>query len=106
MKFVKLLPLWLRALHPRYWVKNFDTCSTLTAKVNSELDNGNVQFTSTHYHVIVGPMRLWTANYPYAFGEIEDKMPDRKTVIRLHDYIEDGLKELKAARQLKAYGYK
>lgn len=81
---------------PECWVRNNLTSPKVTKFINDSLDAGHLPVSSGLYTHELNGKTIWTANYPYAYGRIcidgsvlkTTKLPDRATVFRLHDVIE------------------
>lgn len=72
-------------LTPGTWLRNYRTCPYLSAFINAALDDGHKPEVVDLHHIRLAGKTLWRANYPYAFANVGDAMPDRKTVLRLND---------------------
>ena len=87
--------LWLRVLHPRFWVQNYPINHVWDAKLRSLLKTET--FVKENLCICkIGPHLVWVENYPYAsFRPIGlAVMPTRRTRIMAHDkLVKDLLKE-------------
>jgi hypothetical protein len=92
-------------------IRNHPTSKELSKIINSLLDDPNTEIKLLgDHHVLLGSVCLWVSNYPYAYGNISSlgtyeldeeilktnlklqsffgsKIPDRKTVYRLHQVV-------------------
>lgn len=92
-------------------IRNHPTSKELSKIINSLLDDPNTEIKLLgDYHVLLGSVCLWVSNYPYAYGNVSSlgvcgldkeifktnlklyslfgsKIPDRKTVYRLHQVV-------------------
>jgi hypothetical protein len=103
-------------------IRNERTCSALSKAINKYLDDPNTtivihsEFVCTLEHPTFKKLPLWISNYPYAYGNFYpftlsltpddlviydelkrffgNKLPDRRTVYRLHEAVENKKKEL------------
>lgn len=76
---------------PACWIRNYPTSKKLTKFINDSLDAGHIPVVESRYtHKLNGKI-IWTGNYPYAYGLSEKRncAPDRITVFRLFDVIND-----------------
>ena len=75
---------------PLCWLRCEATNTDLDAAINKLLDAG-ADITSNEYTTRLGPLILWTENFPYAYGgDYTIKgggLPTRRTVFRLYDAI-------------------
>lgn len=101
----------LRVLtNPSCWIRSSATNKELDAAINKLLDAG-ADITFDSHTTTLGPLTLWTANFPYSYGQeytIEGiGLPSRKTVFRLYDAIA-ALKAAECSSSLsrKMEGYK
>jgi len=81
----------LRVLtNPSCWLRSAATNKELDAAINKLLDEG-ADITLHVCTTTLGPLSLWTENFPYSYGgERTIKgigLPSRKTVFRLYDTI-------------------
>ena len=100
-------------------IRNEPTSKELSKIINSLLDDPKTKIEIlNNYAVLVGPMCLWIGNYPYAYGNVSTlatyqlsdeiikfnvalhkvfgtKLPDRKTVYRLHQVVKKLQEEYK-----------
>ena len=81
----------LRVLtNPSCWIRSSATNKELDVAINKLLDAG-ADITFDSYITTLGPLTLWTANFPYSYGQeytIDGiGLPSRKTVFRLYDTI-------------------
>jgi hypothetical protein len=105
-------------------IRNHSTSKELSKIINSLLDDPNTEIKLLgDYHVLLGSVCLWVQNYPYAYGNISTiatyqssdeiikfnvtlyrffgtKLPDRKTVYRLHQVVKK-LQEEKRQQDLE-----
>jgi hypothetical protein len=100
-------------------IRNERTCSALSKVINKYLDDPNTtivihsEFVCTLEHPTFKKLPLWIRDYPYAYGSLYpslnpdylviygelkrffgNKLPDRRTVYRLHEAVENKKKEL------------
>jgi hypothetical protein len=92
-------------------IRNHPTSKELSKIINSLLDDPNTEIKLLgDYSVLLGSVCLWVGNYPYAYGNVctiatyqlsdeiikfnvtlyrfcGTKLPDRKTVYRLHKVV-------------------
>lgn len=75
---------------PSCWIRSAPTNKELDAAINKLLDAG-ANITANSYTTTLGPLYLWTANFPYDYGRENTidgiGLPSRKTVFRLYDTI-------------------
>ena len=105
-------------------IRNHSTSKELSKIINSLLDDPNTEIKLLDdYHVLLGTVCLWVSNYPYAYGNVSTigayhlseeilktnlklyilfrtKLPDRKTVYRLHQVVKK-LQEEQRQQHLK-----
>lgn len=91
--FKRKVSLWLRSLHPSYWIMNHSYSKILDEWFNDNLDKG-VKFEDINgvYVIKFAGQGIWVANHPYASftlnsGSFERMRPSRMTIIRLHDQL-------------------
>ena len=75
---------------PSCWLRSWRTNKDLDAAINKLLDAG-ADITFDRYTTTLGPLSLWTANFPYSYGRENTidgiGLPSRKTAFRLYDTI-------------------
>jgi hypothetical protein len=80
-------------LNPATWVRRYQTSPSLSREINALLDINEEILIINKYVTKLGPHYLWTGNYPHTYGFIYKKvkygLPDRLTVYRLHQAIQD-----------------
>lgn len=81
----------LRVLtNPLCWIRSSTINKELDAAINKLLDAG-ADITFDSHTTKLGPLTLWTENFPYSYGEEYTingiGLPSRKTVFRLYDTI-------------------
>jgi hypothetical protein len=105
-------------------IRNYPTSKELSKIINSLLDDPNTEIKLLgDYSVLLGSVCLWVSNYPYAYGNVSTlatyqlsdeiikfnvtlyrffgtKLPDRKTVYRLHQVVKK-LQEEQRQQHLK-----
>lgn len=81
---------WYRLFLP-YWIQNHPTSMEWDAFLNSILDNIEYIDTSSHYTTIINEIKVWTSNWPYAYGSPYgiDVLPTVSTRKRLRKLIRD-----------------
>lgn len=83
-----------RLLTPRAWVQNYPTSWVYDDLVNTLLDEHGITRVN-HYEAKIGPLSIWTGNYPYAYASPyrsgPSVLPSLKTRRRIHDLL---IKEL------------
>lgn len=88
-------------LNPRFWLQNYPTSDEWDMILNDLLDKHPV-VRDGDYAVKVGPITVWTSNYPYSYGKpwepSVDVLPRAATRIRLKKAIPntDPLEEVRA----------
>lgn len=95
-KFIRECWLMFRVIiNPIRWVRS-DLYSKSTDRITRDLIEKNAPIERIREHVTkIGPLKVWTSNYPYAYGSLFDcigsseSLPSRRTVILLKEYIED-----------------
>jgi hypothetical protein len=84
------------------YIRNFRTSKTHSQKINQLLDDPDTglilepsDYGPGKFTVLLGDLRLWVGNFPYAYGYVWDffersnrHMPDRATVFRLRQVVE------------------
>jgi|LakMenEpi03Aug12_release.lakeMendotaPanAssembly.Ray.scaffolds.fasta_scaffold51931_12 hypothetical protein len=83
------------------YIRNHRTSKTHSQKINQLLDDPDTglildpSISGVVYTVLLGDLRLWVGNFPYAYGYVWDffgrsnrHMPDRATVFRLRQVVE------------------
>ena len=81
------------------YVRNFRTSEEHSQVVNQLLDDPNTELIiEDEYTILLGGLRLWAHNYPFAYGSIWDdhyfetkvarRLPNRATVFRLRQVVE------------------
>lgn len=95
---MKKLKLWWRILTtPSCWERQKKTSKELSDYINRELDKKTPIQVIDEYEMRLGDVTLWIKNYPYSFGYFirfsRFGMPDRATVFRLYDALQELKKE-------------
>lgn len=81
---------------PGYWGSNHPTNESVTKLVTACIKHGEFSF-NDEYRTLVQlngkQISLWTANYPYAYGSIDNlsgvySLPDKYTRYRLYKHIQ------------------
>lgn len=98
---VKLTPRWKQVLfaifNPHFWLTNHSYSKMLDGLIQEAIAKNRIYHDgSTHvnekrmpFNVLVdGVGKVWTENYPYAYGSIEGCMPSRHTVYLLRKHVE------------------
>jgi hypothetical protein len=84
------------------YIRNYRTSKTHSQKINQLLDDPDTglilepsDYGPGKFTVLLGDLRLWVGNFPYAYGYVWDffkgsnrHMPDRATVFRLRQVVE------------------
>lgn len=83
------------------YIRNYMTSKTHSQKINQLLDDPDTglildpSISGVVYTILLGDLRLWVGNFPYAYGFVWDffersnrHMPDRATVFRLRQVVE------------------
>lgn len=111
---IKKISMYLEIYNPRYWIMLNPYCPDLDRILN-DMMNDNAPIKKKYYYdgslckgiVLFGRKELWVANYPYSYGHFisfdslesysspfnkNKRRAKRKTIYRLHKYIEWELK--------------
>jgi hypothetical protein len=83
------------------YIRNHRTSKIHSQKINQLLDDPDTglildpSISGVVYTILLGDLRLWVGNFPYAYGYVWDffersnrHMPDRATVFRLRQVVE------------------
>jgi hypothetical protein len=71
---------------PSFWVMNESYSEVLDHAIIEAINQNKVVFLG-YYYSSIGELKIWTANYPYAFGTAYNRRPSRLTIQRLHAHI-------------------
>lgn len=79
-------------LTPSCWIRLGPTSLAMTQFIDAMLDAGVVPVRASKWEHTLGGVKLWTRNFPYAFGYLEsarpeDGLPSRRAQFRLADAI-------------------
>jgi len=80
--------MWRILTTPGCWLRNYPEALELTAYLKACLDAGDEMTPISEHTSSFGGLRLWTSNYPYAYGQIYGiggGMPSREVVFMLRD---------------------
>ncbi len=78
---------------PSCWIRNYAYNEYLDKFILEAIKNGKVTKSDDPYYCVVSGVKLWTANYPYAYGSpVSDnvgnsRLPSRTTVFKLHEIV-------------------
>jgi len=72
---------------PSCWIRNYKTCKHLSRFINDALDSGGAPVQFSEFRVKLASKTFWAGNFPYAYGLVGSRMPDRATVFRLADAV-------------------
>lgn len=78
---------------PDCWIRNEATDKKVDKLINKLLNEHEIEYNGSCVGSIAG-IKIWLANYPYAFGSLYDYekiygLPSRKTCFKLYDMIKD-----------------
>ena len=67
-----LIKIWV-TINPKFWIKNHFADSKLNKKILMDMKTHKFEFSDSikgvdKYHAKLNGSRVWTQNYPYAFG--------------------------------------
>src|SRR5699024_2881316 len=84
---------------PKFWRMEYPYSRQGDIKLNEMLDKENNVRVINKFRAVVGGIKVWIANYPYAYGtpDLFEIRPSRATIERLQEeviraVIEEGLK--------------
>jgi hypothetical protein len=56
-------------INPNAYISNYKTSKALSKKINQLLDDQNTELViESDYTIILGDLRLWASNFPFAYG--------------------------------------
>ncbi len=56
-------------INPNAYISNYKTSKALSKKINQLLDDPNTELViESDYTIILGDLRLWASNFPFAYG--------------------------------------
>lgn len=81
-----------RYLIPAYWYQNYPTIMEWDKKLNDLIDAGAPISNASVYSIKLGDVRIWTGNWPYAYGHpygtpVDEMLATVRTRKRLRSYI-------------------
>lgn len=80
-----------RIFRPRFWIQIYPTSDALSKRIEAAIDSQATVTTRGCSAVMIDGMELWTANYPYAYGEPMNfetgVLPSARVRKKLHNYI-------------------
>lgn len=89
----RLMDVFFAAAHPGFWLTQKPYSAEYDRYLNELMDQ-NAPITERSEHTRkIGNLTIWTSNYPYCYGHPYGRdqieiLPARRTVKRLHKYIE------------------
>ena len=90
-------------INPYAYISRYGTSKALSKKINQLLDDPNTELViESDYRIILGGLRLWANNFPFAYGSFHNflnhekeceqaygnKLPDHATRFRLRQVVE------------------
>lgn len=86
--------------HPRYWIMNYGYNQAVEDVLNYIIDTSRVPDRNGTYSVYFKNTEIWSSNYPYAYGTINDLRASRLTLHRFYNYMNS----VKAKQIIKQLG--